>query len=47
MANKSLFKSLVGRLLPNTDSVNEAGGAAYAFSPENVCAQLTVTGCLG
>lgn len=47
MANKSLFKSLVGRLLPNMDLVNEAGGAAYALSPEHALAQLAVTGCLG
>lgn len=46
MANKSLFKSIVGALLPNADTINEAGGAAYAFSPEHALAQYTATGCL-
>ena len=27
MANKTLFQSLVGKLLPAADAVNEAGGA--------------------
>lgn len=35
MANKNLFASIVGRLLPKADVVNEAGGRAYAFSPEH------------
>src|ERR1051326_2187048 len=46
MANKSLFKSIVGRLLPRTDAVNEAGGTAYAFSAEHALAQYAATGCL-
>jgi 60 kDa SS-A/Ro ribonucleoprotein len=46
MANKSLFKSIVGRLLPKTDVRNEAGGNAYAFGPEHALAQLAATGCL-
>lgn len=46
MANKSLFKSLVGRLLPRTDTVNDAGGRAYAFSAEHALAQFAATGCL-
>src|SRR5262245_51123406 len=46
MANKSLFQSIVGRLLPKADVVNEAGGSAYAFSPEHALAQLAATGCL-
>lgn len=46
MANKSLFKSIVGALLPNADTINEAGGAAYAFSPEHALAQYAATGCL-
>lgn len=46
MANKNLFASLVGRLLPKTDTINEAGGKAYAFSPKHALAQYAATGCL-
>ncbi|HEY4414099.1 MAG TPA: TROVE domain-containing protein [Verrucomicrobiae bacterium] len=46
MANKSLFQSLRGTLVPPTDAVNEAGGPAYAFSPKHALAQYASTGCL-
>jgi 60 kDa SS-A/Ro ribonucleoprotein len=46
MANKTLFKSLVERLIPQSDMRNEAGGPAYAFSPEHAMAQYGATGCL-
>ncbi len=46
MANKSLFESLVGRLLPKADAIDEAGGSAHAFGPEHALAQLAATGCL-
>src|SRR4051812_36670012 len=46
MANKSLFQSLVGALLPRADAVNAAGGAAYALSPRQALAQYAATGCL-
>ncbi|MFO0685720.1 MAG: hypothetical protein U0234_26900 [Sandaracinus sp.] len=46
MANKNLFQSLVGMLLPKTDARNEAGGNAYALGPEHALAQLAATGCL-
>src|SRR5580658_3225256 len=46
MANKTLFQSLRGALLPKTDSVNEAGGKAYALSPKQALAQYAMTGCL-
>jgi len=46
MANKSLFKSMVGKLLAKADTVNEAGGVAYAFEPRHALAQYAVTGCL-
>jgi 60 kDa SS-A/Ro ribonucleoprotein len=46
MASKSLFQSIRGFLLPATDAVNEAGGAAYALTPEGALAQLASTGCL-
>lgn len=46
MANKSLFKSLTGRLLPATDAINEARAPAYALSPKHQLAQYAATGCL-
>ncbi len=46
MANKTLFQSLVGALLPQTTSVNAAGGKAYALSPRQALAQYAATGCL-
>ncbi len=46
MANKNLFKSIAGKLLPKTDAVNEAGGRAYKLSPKAALAQYGVTGCL-
>ena len=46
MANKNLFSSALARFLPQTDTVNEAGGAAYAYGPEAKLAQLAATGTL-
>ena len=46
MANKTLFKSPAGKLSPKADTVNEAGGTAYAFAAEHALAQYAVTGCL-
>lgn len=46
MANKTLFQPFVGRLLPKSDTRNEAGGPAFAFSPKHALAQYAVTGCL-
>jgi 60 kDa SS-A/Ro ribonucleoprotein len=46
MANKTLFKSLVGKLMPRTDTVNEAGGIAYSLSPKAALAQYAATGCM-
>jgi 60 kDa SS-A/Ro ribonucleoprotein len=46
MANKNLFKSLVGRLIPLTDAVNEQRAPAYAFTPKHQLAQYVATGCL-
>jgi hypothetical protein len=36
MASKTLFQTLVGRLLPGTDARNEAGGPAHA-RPDGLC----------
>ena len=47
MANAQLFASQRGRLPPEADTRNEAGGRAYALSPEEALAQLALTGSLG
>lgn len=46
MASKTLFQSLVGKLLPKANTVNEAGGSAYSFSRKHALAQYAATGCL-
>lgn len=46
MASETLFKSMIGRLMPMTDTVNEAGGVAYRRSPKATLAQYAATGCL-
>ncbi len=46
MANKNLFKSLVGKLAPATDARNEEGAPAYALTPKQALAQYAATGCL-
>jgi 60 kDa SS-A/Ro ribonucleoprotein len=43
--NKNLFGTKRGALAPAADAVNEAGGVAYAMSPEHALAQYTATGC--
>ena len=46
MANKTLFKSLIGKLVPATDALNEHQAPAYALTPKQQLAQYAVTGCL-
>jgi 60 kDa SS-A/Ro ribonucleoprotein len=46
MANKTLFKSLVGKLIPATNAINEERAPAYALSPKHQLAQYAATGCL-
>jgi 60 kDa SS-A/Ro ribonucleoprotein len=46
MANKSLFKSLAGPLIPSADARNEERAPAYAFTPKHALAQYASTGCL-
>jgi 60 kDa SS-A/Ro ribonucleoprotein len=45
MANKTLFQTIAGKF-SRADTVNEAGGKAYAFTPKHALAQYAVTGCL-
>ena len=46
MANKTLFSSIKSKLT-RTDTVNEAGGRAYKFTPKHALAQMAATGCFG
>jgi 60 kDa SS-A/Ro ribonucleoprotein len=46
MANKTLFKSLIGKLIPATDAINEERAPGYALSPKHQLAQYAATGCL-
>lgn len=47
MANRTIFaSSQPGAYVPPTDTKNAAGGAAYAYTPEQALAQLASTGCL-
>ena len=46
MANKNLFKSLVGKLIPATNAINEERAPAYQLSPKHQLAQYAATGCL-
>jgi 60 kDa SS-A/Ro ribonucleoprotein len=45
MANKQLFQTIAGKLLPKTNAVNEADGQAYQLSPKHQLAQYAATGC--
>jgi len=45
MANKSIFKSIVGRLLPKTDTLNREFAPAYKYTPKHMLAQYAATGC--
>jgi 60 kDa SS-A/Ro ribonucleoprotein len=46
MANTSLFRSLLGALIPKAEASNEAGGPAYKLPPPHALAQFAATGCL-
>lgn len=46
MANKTLFQTVVGKLIPKADTVNEEGAPAYQLSPKHSLAQFAATGCL-
>ena len=47
MANKSVFASPKGRLLPKAGATNAAGAPAYAYSDVHALAQLAMTGTVG
>lgn len=46
MVNKTLFKTQPGRIVPQADTVNEAGGKAYKMEAKHALAQYVCTGCL-
>ncbi len=46
MANKSLFATYAGKLLPRPNRRNRAGAPAYAYEPRHQLAQLAMTGTL-
>ena len=46
MANKKLFKSLIGKLMPVTDALNEERAPAYKLPEKHQLAQYVATGCL-
>ncbi len=45
MANQNLFQTIAGQF-SQANTVNEAGGKAFEFSPKHALAQYAVTGCL-
>ncbi|OKH86947.1 TROVE domain-containing protein [Thalassospira sp. TSL5-1] len=47
MANKSVFATIVGKLLPKATDTNMHGAKAYAYEDEHKLAQLAVTGTFG
>ncbi len=47
MANKNLFQTLRGALIPQATTRNDAGGAAYELAPKAALARMAVTGCFG
>jgi 60 kDa SS-A/Ro ribonucleoprotein len=46
MANRTLFGSLVGALIPAADARNEENAPAYRLAPQPALAQFAATGCL-
>src|SRR5262245_7446566 len=46
MANTTLFRSLLGALIPRATTRNEAGGPALMLPPRQALAQYAATGCL-
>ena len=47
MANKSVFASIKGRLLPKADAQNAHAAPAYAYRDAHALAQVAVTGTFG
>jgi 60 kDa SS-A/Ro ribonucleoprotein len=45
MANKTVFQTIFGGLIPATDTINSERAPAYALSPKQALAQYAATGC--
>jgi len=45
MANRTIFVSQRGELIPQTDAVNHEGAPAYKMKPKQALAQYAATGC--
>ncbi len=46
MANKTLFQTYFGTLIPKASTVNSESAPAYALEPKHALAQFAATGCL-
>lgn len=46
MVNLNIFKTVKGQRIESADTVNNAGGLAYEFTPKHQLAQLASTGCM-
>lgn len=46
MANKSLFRNIAGRFIPDTNVLNHETAPAYLFTPKHMLAQYAATGCM-
>ena len=46
MANKSVFATMIGKLLPRPEAKNHEGAPAYAMTPRHALAQLAATGTI-
>lgn len=45
MANKTIFQTIRGALVPAVTTRNDAGGVAYELSPKAALARMAATGC--
>jgi len=45
MANKTLFQTIFGGLIPSTNTFNAESAPAYSLSPKQALAQYAATGC--
>jgi 60 kDa SS-A/Ro ribonucleoprotein len=46
VANKTLFQTVAGKLLPRANATNSEGAPAYEFTQAHALAQYAATGCL-
>src|SRR4051794_35209046 len=46
VANKTLFQTVAGKLLPRANATNSEGAPTYEFTQAHALAQYAATGCL-